>query len=123
MDKCPQCGIKGEWLMPHKVTLMVEGEMRVKKKIVKAKVAHSPGGHGCMKHQIVEFKKTVATYSGIASEFQRRITELEVAMDSLVRIKAAADGGQALAGNQGQALDGYSELANYRAVIEAHVNA
>lgn len=33
-------------------------------------------------------------------------------------IKQIADSGTSLVSNQGQALDGYSELANYRTVIE-----
>jgi len=42
----------------------------------------------------------------------------EFALEQLLKIKQAADGRASLLSNQGQALDGYSELANYRAVIE-----
>lgn len=37
---------------------------------------------------------------------------------NLIQIKKAADTGTPLFSNQGQALDGYSELAMYRSVIE-----
>lgn len=42
------------------------------------------------------------------------------AIDALIRVKQCADGviGVALMSNQGQGMDGYSELANYRNVIE-----
>jgi hypothetical protein len=36
----------------------------------------------------------------------------------LVEIKAMADGGVESVTNQGQAMDGYSELANYRDIIK-----
>ena len=36
----------------------------------------------------------------------------------LVTIKGYADGGKELVSNQGQALDGYSELAEYRGAID-----
>jgi hypothetical protein len=39
-------------------------------------------------------------------------------MKELTDIKQCADGGTELVSNQGQGLDGYSELANYRSVIE-----
>ena len=47
--------------------------------------------------------------------------KLRTAMDALVRVKQCADGGTELVSNQGQALDGYSELANYRSVIERFI--
>lgn len=43
---------------------------------------------------------------------------LKAIVDDLIEVKKCADGGTALISNQGQALDGYSELANYRAIIE-----
>ena len=39
----------------------------------------------------------------------------------IIRIKKAADGGSETFANQGQAMDGYSELANYRSIIEFFV--
>ena len=48
------------------------------------------------------------------------MTEQE-AMHELVCIKQCADYGTPLTSNQGQALDGYSELANYRNVIERFI--
>lgn len=45
------------------------------------------------------------------------MTEQE-AMKELTNIKQCADYGTPLTSNQGQPLDGYSELANYRSVIE-----
>ena len=48
------------------------------------------------------------------------MTERE-AMDALIRIKQCADGGTELVSNQGQGMDGYSELANYRQVIEKYI--
>lgn len=42
------------------------------------------------------------------------------AVDALIRVKQCADGviGTDLMSNQGQGMDGYSELANYRNVLE-----
>ncbi len=42
-------------------------------------------------------------------------------IERLLRIKAAADGGKTLLSNQGQAMDGYSELAAYRQVLSDYV--
>lgn len=39
-------------------------------------------------------------------------------VDSLIEVKQCADGGTETFANQGQAMDGYSELANYRSLIE-----
>ena len=47
--------------------------------------------------------------------------KLRIAMDALVRVKQCADDGTELVSNQEQALDGYSELANYRSVIEQFI--
>ena len=44
--------------------------------------------------------------------------KLRATMNALIHIKQCADGGTSSVSNQGQALDGYSELANYRDVIE-----
>lgn len=46
----------------------------------------------------------------------------ESAMDKLTHIKMCADGKVAQISNQGQALDGYSELANYRQVIQEYAD-
>lgn len=57
---------------------------------------------------------------GFINYLKEKVTEglgLNI-LDQLLRIKQAADDGTSLISNQGQALDGYSELANYRAVIE-----
>lgn len=43
------------------------------------------------------------------------------AIDALIHIKQCADGGTELISNQGQGMDGYSELANYRAIIEKYI--
>ena len=48
------------------------------------------------------------------------MTERE-AIDALIRVKQCADSGTELVSNQGQALDGYSERAEYRAIIEKFV--
>ncbi len=48
--------------------------------------------------------------------------EPEATMDKLVCIKICADGKDALVSNQGQALDGYSELANYRDIIQKYAD-
>ena len=40
------------------------------------------------------------------------------ATEAMIRVKQAADGGDVLVSNQGQGMDGYSELANYRAVLD-----
>ena len=47
--------------------------------------------------------------------------KLGATMNALIRIKECADGGIELVSNQGQTLDGYSELANYRSIIEKFV--
>ena len=39
---------------------------------------------------------------------------------SLMKVKNAADGRISLLSNQGQALDGISELANYRGILELY---
>lgn len=49
---------------------------------------------------------------------ERSNKRLQIAMDALIRIKECADGKTELVSNQGQTLDGYSELANYRSIIE-----
>jgi hypothetical protein len=45
----------------------------------------------------------------------------EQAMFDLVRVYGYAKSGKPLVSNQGQALDGYSELAEYRAIIEEYI--
>jgi len=49
------------------------------------------------------------------------LERLIVTIDDFVKIKQCADGGTPLLSNQGQALDGYSELANYRSIIEKFI--
>jgi len=39
-------------------------------------------------------------------------------LKDMLQIKAAADGQTPMMANQGQAMDGYSELHNYRAIAE-----
>ena len=50
------------------------------------------------------------------------VNQPPVKIDAVVRkmldVKAAADSGKALVSNQGQAMDGYSELANYRNILD-----
>jgi hypothetical protein len=46
------------------------------------------------------------------------VLKLEEFKRSLIKVKDAADGKTALFSCQGQGLDGYSELANYRQIIE-----
>lgn len=48
------------------------------------------------------------------------IMDKDVFIKSILRIKEAADGGKELIANQVQAMDGYSELANYRSEIEKY---
>ena len=40
------------------------------------------------------------------------------AIAQMLAVKKAADSGQALVSCQGQAMDGYSELANYRSILD-----
>jgi len=47
---------------------------------------------------------------------EMEVTEIKT-LDQLVAVYEAANTGKATLGNQGQALDGYSELANYRAIL------
>ena len=42
------------------------------------------------------------------------------ALDKMFRVKDASDGKVALVSCQGQAMDGYSELANYRQILEQY---
>ena len=46
------------------------------------------------------------------------LVDLSVVVRDLVDVLEAAEGGRKVVSNQGQALDGYSELANYRAVAK-----
>jgi len=52
---------------------------------------------------------------------ERSNRRLQTTMDALIHIKQCADGKTELVSNQGQALDGYSELANYRNIIDKFV--
>ena len=54
----------------------------------------------------------------LCGEAADEIERLRGILDKLLRVKAAADGGDELLSNQGQALDGYSELANYRSILD-----
>ena len=47
-----------------------------------------------------------------------RLMRLSSLFSQLKLVKDAADGKSELVSNQGQAMDGYSELANYRQIIE-----
>ena len=47
---------------------------------------------------------------------EMEVTEIKT-LDQLVAVYEAANAGKTVLGNQGQALDGYSELANYRAIL------
>ena len=47
--------------------------------------------------------------------------KLRATIDALIHVKQCADGGIELVSNQGQALDGYSERAEYRAIIERFI--
>ena len=49
---------------------------------------------------------------------KHEIERLQGILEGLLTVKRAADGNQPLLSNQGQALDGYSELANYRAILK-----
>ena len=51
----------------------------------------------------------------------RETVNLQSLVYELYRVKEAADGGTPLASNQGQALDGYAELAAYRQKLEAYL--
>ena len=44
----------------------------------------------------------------------------EKAIKKMLRVKDASDGKKALFSCQGQAMDGYSELANYRQILEQY---
>ncbi len=50
------------------------------------------------------------------------INQPPVKVDAVVRkmldVKEASDSGKALVSNQGQAMDGYTELANYRNILD-----
>ena len=45
------------------------------------------------------------------------LTELEDVVTQMLRIKDLADGQVITISNQGQALDGYTELASYRSIL------
>jgi hypothetical protein len=57
--------------------------------------------------------------SGEITRLRARIAELEDVLRKLQDVKRSADCAAAILSNQGQALDGYSELANYRSIIAA----
>ncbi len=44
--------------------------------------------------------------------------DLSKHLRSLIRVKDAADGRVKMVSNQGQAMDGFSELANYRSLVD-----
>ena len=44
--------------------------------------------------------------------------DIEILIRKLIYIKECADGKRKLIANQGQAMDGFSELYNYRDIIE-----
>ena len=50
-------------------------------------------------------------------KIEKQETDADI-IASLISVKNAADGKTELISNQGQALDGYSELANYRYIIQ-----
>ena len=55
--------------------------------------------------------------------FQRKgvvsnMTDIGILIKHLINIKRLADGGIPTFGAQGQAMDGYTELAEYRAIID-----
>ena len=61
--------------------------------------------------------------AGLCYEAADEIKRLREALDRLLNVKRMADGGNPLLSNQGQALDGYSELANYRRILEGVADA
>lgn len=76
------------------------------------------------KRKIIKLPLTeLKLYSGSAKSFLNYLKEKMTeglglnTINQLIKIKHAADNGTSLISNQGQALDGYSELANYRAII------
>ena len=44
--------------------------------------------------------------------------KVDKAIAQMLAVKKASDSGQALVSCQGQAMDGYSELANYRSILD-----
>ncbi len=44
--------------------------------------------------------------------------KIDAVVTKMLEVKNAADSGQALISCQGQAMDGYSELANYRSILD-----
>lgn len=46
-----------------------------------------------------------------------KLIDYKAVFNQLLQVKQAADNKDNLLSNQGQALDGYSELVNYRAII------
>lgn len=45
--------------------------------------------------------------------------KVDKAITQMLAVKKAADSGAALVSCQGQAMDGYSELANYRQILDS----
>ena len=56
--------------------------------------------------------------NGAAAIEATYISKLRQIVKKLIKVKAAADGKIELISNQGQAMDGYSELYNYRSILE-----
>jgi len=56
-------------------------------------------------------------WRGLWRKAHIRMNKLEVVISGLLHIKRLADGKSPLMSNQGQALDGSSELANYRTLL------
>jgi hypothetical protein len=46
------------------------------------------------------------------------MSEIGYIIELLIKTKQYADGGKTLVSNQGQAMDGYTELAEYRRLID-----
>lgn len=44
--------------------------------------------------------------------------KVDTVLANLLAVKKMADEGQTLVSNQGQAMDGYTELANYRSILD-----
>ncbi len=53
-----------------------------------------------------------------AERLDKEYRNLRQTIKKMLAVKKTADSGTALSSCQGQAMDGYSELANYRAILE-----
>lgn len=106
INPCPACAIEGRIEKLEKDTARLEKD---RARLLETLIH--------LKNDVSEaILHMITTDTRMQNVNLRRHKELA---DAVRKIKKMADGGVELVSNQGQALDGYSELAEYRGAIEA----